>query len=66
LVLAACLVAAIGGGWFATHRPEPVRRVCHADGVIGPDGTMYGRDPSRNCELVDSQGNPPPEGVGGR
>lgn len=31
-------------------------RFCPADGRLGPDGQVYGRDPDKDCKFVDENG----------
>ena len=30
---------------------------CTDDGLLGPNGETYGRDPGKNCQFVDDDGN---------
>jgi hypothetical protein len=36
-------------------RPGPTR-MCTADGLVGPNGTIYGRDFRQGCKFVDERG----------
>ena len=35
---------------------EPAPQFCTADGLIGDDGEIYGRDPDQGCRFVDQFG----------
>ncbi|MDA3039984.1 MAG: hypothetical protein O3C27_10750 [Actinomycetota bacterium] len=48
LGVAAALAMAVGG-----QGPLPI---CSAEGILRPDGDVYGRDPSQACAFVDDQG----------
>lgn len=30
--------------------------ICTAEGRLGPDGAVYGRDPTQQCQFVNDQG----------
>lgn len=51
LVVLALIAAA---AWFAGGSPSPI--ACKADGLLGPNGETYGRDPSQDCQFVDGDG----------
>ncbi len=52
-------VGAVGalGACGSVDGPEPVT-FCLADGLLGPDGETYGRDPEQGCRFVDPDGKP--------
>jgi hypothetical protein len=41
-------------GWRSTNVTD---KPCTADGRLGPNGQMYGRDPNHECKFVDEHGN---------
>lgn len=41
----------------ATYEPDPQQQFCTAEGRIGPNGEIYGRDPTQGCQFVDEDGN---------
>lgn len=59
LLIASCaVVAVLGGAAIALDtfdRTKPAK-FCTADGMLGPDGEVYGRDPDQDCKFVDEDG----------
>lgn len=58
LWIALLVVAAATGtvGWALTHDDEePI--FCHADGLLGPNGEIYGRSGDAGCRFVDENGD---------
>lgn len=52
------LVLGLAGGVFAyTQRTDPEEVFCYSDGLIAPDGSLYGRDSDRGCQFVDADGD---------
>lgn len=41
--------------WFIGGNPGQV--VCELDGLSGPNGEVYHRDPNQDCTFVDLDGN---------
>ena len=57
LVLTLVLAVAFVG---LDHRHQP-SKFCTADGRLGPDGQVYGRDAKQGCRFVDEQGKVLPD-----
>jgi len=51
--LAVVLLLAVDA-WNSTSRSD---RACTSDGLMGPNGQTYGRDPNHDCKFVDEHGN---------
>ncbi len=58
VIAAFALVAVVA--WFAVRPAAPTG--CTADGLQGPNGEVYGRDPDQGCRFVDQHGNVVPGG----
>lgn len=59
VVLLVLLVAGLGFTFIG--REESEERFCTAEGRIGPNGEMYGRDVNQGCKFVDDDGNVLPD-----
>lgn len=59
VVLLMLLVAVLGLTFIG--REESEERFCTADGMLGPNGETYGRDPNQGCKFVDDDGNVLPD-----
>lgn len=59
--LAAAMMVILGlvGGGIVLMRDDGERHFnsCPSDGLTGPGGTLYGRDPDKGCKFVDEDGN---------
>lgn len=52
---AALAVAILAGS--LTPLACSVSQDCTDDGLAGPDGQVYGRDPNQDCQFVDENGD---------
>jgi hypothetical protein len=51
------VLALIGAAaWFIGGSPAE-ETFCKADGRLGPNGEVYGRDPDQGCRFVDADGD---------
>jgi hypothetical protein len=56
LAMAATALAGIGAMVFDTFDQIDRAKYCPADGLVSPDGQVYGRDPAQDCQFVDEEG----------
>jgi hypothetical protein len=58
LFLAIALLVAVAALWIVVRQSDGDQwKGCPADGLIGPDGQIYGRSPDKGCQFVDENGN---------
>jgi hypothetical protein len=56
LVLAASILLVVALAIVIANARRTDDRFCTADGRLGPDGQIYGRDPNKGCRFVDENG----------
>jgi len=61
VVVAAVLVVVVVVGVLRT-RSSSSPKFCTLDGLVSDNGKQYHRDPNKDCQFVDQDGNPPPSG----
>lgn len=49
--------AAVAVGLVAFVDSDDAERFCTAEGLIGENGQIYGRDPAQGCQFVDENGD---------
>jgi hypothetical protein len=56
LALAATALVGIGAMVSDTFNRTDRAKYCPADGLVSPNGHVYGRDPAQDCQFVDEEG----------
>lgn len=57
LVIAAVVVVLAASAAVLMSRDEPEATFCTMEGMIGPEGEIFGRSTSHDCQFVDDRGD---------
>jgi hypothetical protein len=56
LIVAASVLVVVALAIAMVNARRSEDRFCSADGRLGPNGQIYGRDPNQGCKFVDESG----------
>lgn len=57
VVVFAVLGLIVAAAWFVGGSPNDSLPFCTAEGLVGPNGQIYGRSNEHDCRFVDEDGN---------